>query len=1001
VGEVTINGTVGEKLKDATIEITVDNGTFDPVALYEGKDITEYFRPYDYQMTTNSNGDRSSEGTYFREDSGISQNDGLYRTYYYAPAGITISVAECTETKLVCTVSGTPLSPSTKNIEVRLLPEMFATRNPQAINNSNNSVSFSTNGKWNITSSENGSTSATLTCDTNNITGTAGQTELSTQFTITLKKAVFALDLPAGTDVSVWFSGAKGDDGWTNQLPVDVTALIASDVKMGDKTCTVKLSGTPRYGNNSSLCPMIPAQYVVRPKSNSSVFWQNYPIIGTSNVKFSISGLENEEPYMVANSADLYMYPMPYNQSGDGTWDSPGAARTYFCIYNGFFSGKESLIDSAIKGLTDRWVFSNQKGNTDTTSAEGFLYSPGGASGTEDHLDILTFRAAAYYQNTGNTATETQLKSQKKFYLSIKGTPYTVGEYPLSFFVPKNLLIDMSGEEGYTTVVIDKIPEKQGKLVIMNPLQLVFDNAQLQYKKGEVVNDYITLKKSVYSRYIMKSSVTAENLKYTVSDEFKELGLNLEPVKVTPRSIIFHVTGTIKVKKAEFDLKDAVSISYENFDGTKLDRFVEADINSNPDAKIVVGDEGYGIAGNEIDYSEREPVKVYAKIKGTNTVSGGAINLSGIDGPTLETTVAYKCYSTDGGTKWKEAKSALSAKQIAAMVNKGMTFMIADSYDKKAKGPAEGANIYEFAEIVKQEKGPKFKIDYTTWADSTGESTGQFILIGVASDKTETSYNATYLRNTFEIGIVSGKGLNEDGYGVWPVKGGLTIGAVEKSGTKEKVVKNVYYIRTAPYLGNDGKYVPAGKPVKVSVSGQQKAPNVKIDYKKEVLKGKENLSVSADDVQIVTRMSKEDAKTPIDISSYLQVGVQTEIKVWIAASEKKPASSVQIIPAAARAAAVTSGAITFNASKHTVTLSKDYEVYDAEKQKWGGVPKITDAGNHTFRIRRKADAKGGKETESYTAYAAGEEMNLVIVYGEYTSGKSTKNGILSAEIQIK
>lgn len=32
-------------------------------------------------------------------------------------------------------------------------------------------------------------------------------------------------------------------------------------------------------------------------------------------------------------------------------------------------------------------------------------------------------------------------------------------------------------------------------------------------------------------------------------------------------------------------------------------------------------------------------------------------------------------------------------------------------------------------------------------------------------------------------------------------------------------------------------------------------------------------------------------------------------------------------------------------SKHTVTLSKDYEVYDPDKEKWGGVPKVTTAGH--------------------------------------------------------
>ena len=168
----------------------------------------------------------------------------------------------------------------------------------------------------------------------------------------------------------------------------------------------------------------------------------------------------------------------------------------------------------------------------------------------------------------------------------------------------------------------------------------------------------------------------------------------------------------------------------------------------------------------------------------------------------------------------------------------------------------------------------------------------------------------------------------------------------------------------------------------------------------KIKKAKENMSVTygEDETALFTKISKEAAKTSVDISNCLQVGARTNFRIWIAASAKKPASAIQEISAAARAAVVTEGAITYNATKHTVTLGKAFEVYDTEKTKWGGIPKVQTAGTYTFRIRKKADAKGGREND--TTYAAGEEMKLVIVYGEYTAGSSTKNGILSADVQL-
>ncbi len=984
VSEVTIEGEVGKKMEPQTIEMTVSDGTFDPVALYEGKDITDYFRLWD---CWSGDGTRSVD-YYFREDTwGDTYKDGLYRKYYYAPLGITISVIECTDTKLICEVSGTPISPSQNKINVYLSPEMFATRT-SGIRFTDKNVPFSSTGKWNITTTETGSTSVTLTCDQKEIEGTAGQTELNTQFTLTLKKAMFALDLPAGTDVSVWFSGTS------KQLPVDVTAILVSDVKKGDKTCTVKLSGIPRYGCYSALNPVIPAQYILRPKKDASVYWQNYPVTNTNtNVKFSITGLENEEPYMVANSANLYMYPKIYNKTADSTYNEVNAPRAYFYLYKGYLSGKASAISGTIKALENNWLYSNQKGNLDTTSAEGFLYSPGGAEGPEDHLIILGFNPADYYQNTGNTANETQLSSQKQFYLSIKGTPYSIGEYPLSFFVPKNLLIGQGEAEGYTTVVIDKIEEKQGKLVIMNPLQLEVDNALISGKKGDQVDTYITVKTSVYSNNLMKDSLTIETLKYTVSDEFKALGLNLEPVKVTPRSVVFHMTGYIAVKEAVFNLENAVTFSYENFNNG-VERYGEIKINPNPDAviKISQGKGAYGKAGQEIDYTEREDVIIYAKNASGTKVETTYINMTK---ETFTTDMDYKAYSVDGGTKWKKVDAKLTDEQFAKLLSKGMTFAIADELDAKGKKPSDKATILTFSKTEKPDAAPKFKVDYVTWEDPSGATTGQFILTKADG----TVYTAAELRETYEIGIASGKTVDENGYGIWPTKGGLTIGGLENG----KTPKNLYYIRIP---ATETK--PASKAAKVSVTGQQKAPKEKADYKKESIKLKkgEILYFGEEISGSLTELSENaatyedyagkivkggDSGKVVDISAYI-TDTRNTVLIWTAANAKKPASAIQTIKLAARAPIA---AETITCAKGKMTLDKKYEVYDPAKGKWGGAPKVTESGE--YKIRLKMTVKAGKEND--TTYAAGLEGTLKITYGEWDTAKH-KNGITAASIVI-
>lgn len=288
IGEVTISGTVGTPLKEQTFEITVENGKLDPVALYVGKDISDYCTQWDFRT-----GNRSAI-YFFREDSSKDEGSGaredsLYKIYYYKPLGVKVTVAECTDTKLTCMVSGTPITPSTSKLYVYLTPEMFA-ECTQRVDNSCSCLLPDTSGKWNIASKDGstGAASVSLTCEQNSIEGQAGVTELNTSFTITLKNAIFAKDMEKGTDVSVWFSGIYDQNNFSINLPVDVAAVLTADVHVGDTSCTAKLTGTPRYGCFNYLNPCIPAQYVIGAGKASAAFWRNKVLCCTSNVEFKI-----------------------------------------------------------------------------------------------------------------------------------------------------------------------------------------------------------------------------------------------------------------------------------------------------------------------------------------------------------------------------------------------------------------------------------------------------------------------------------------------------------------------------------------------------------------------------------------------------------------------------------------------------------------------------------------------------------------------------------------
>ena len=396
----------------------------------------------------------------------------------------------------------------------------------------------------------------------------------------------------------------------------------------------------------------------------------------------------------------------------------------------------------------------------------------------------------------------------------------------------------------------------------------------------------------------------------------------------------------------------------------------------------------------------KQDVKVYAKDASGAQVESTYINLTT---EKLVTEFDYKCYSIDGGTKWKTATKKLTDKNIASMLNKGMTLMLADKFDSKAKQPSDDAAVYTFDTINARPAAPKLKVDYSVYPNASGAAANQWGL---------TDSNGAAL-TTDDLALLDfgatdskGKNLTDAGYGSWPASGGLRVAPLSSG----KSVALTYFVRVAPVAGS-GEYTPASKVVKIKAKGLQKAPSLKVDYKNEVIKLKKDMSIyfgsnvpssgtipalsdsaaAYDDYagKICKVTTADQAKTGVKIGPYLTNARNTVI-IWSEATAKKPASALQTIELAARAE---TEAKTLTVSKGKLTLPKTYEVYDAEKGKWGSLPKITESCE--LKIRVKATAKGGKESD--TTYAAGEIATLKITYGVYDTAKD-KSGITAAEI---
>jgi M6 family metalloprotease-like protein len=330
---------------------------------------------------------------------------------------------------------------------------------------------------------------------------------------------------------------------------------------------------------------------------------------------------------------------------------------------------------------------------------------------------------------------------------------------------------------------------------------------------------------------------------------------------------------------------------------------------------------------------------------------------------TLPDGFAIAAYSVNGGTKWKTGTP-----NLPKLLDRELRLVVTNQYDRRAKRPAPDAVTYSFPGIRARPKANAERLAPYYPAETDDR--------WVLAKKSDASGAAVYAG--YEWAATSN---NKTPDGAWtPVSAdGFALLAGK---TKQR-----FLVRTVPAAAY-GMYTPSSKVFKVTPKNLGKAPNSKIDYKKEILKLKRGDAYAVGDGGFVLVTSN----TELDVAELITDG--TAIHVKKAATGKKPATEIQTFTPQPRAALE---ALTLTCADGKITTNlKAYEVYDAAKNKWGKLPKVTASG--TYQIRLKSTAKAQSNIWSGSAASAAE--TLTVTFGVYNETKN-KRGITAAVIEVQ
>lgn len=202
---------------------------------------------------------------------------------------------------------------------------------------------------------------------------------------------------------------------------------------------------------------------------------------------------------------------------------------------------------------------------------------------------------------------------------------------------------------------------------------------------------------------------------------------------------------------------------------------------------------------------------------------------------------AITAYSIDGGVTWKAGTPVDKDGTVSKFLNNGGTLVLTNVYDKKIKKPGDKAVIFTFEPVAKRPKAneERLNVNYAILADNSGSTYGAWTLAVRGAN--------SYTIDGYEVSSSSDSKKPDSDWTEFP-----------KEGIQVSASKQVYFIRKAPVKGVVNRL--ASKPFKVTTLPVQKAPSIKPDYKKELIKGKAGCSIAVSgEVHTFTKADKGDA----------------------------------------------------------------------------------------------------------------------------------------------
>ncbi len=218
---------------------------------------------------------------------------------------------------------------------------------------------------------------------------------------------------------------------------------------------------------------------------------------------------------------------------------------------------------------------------------------------------------------------------------------------------------------------------------------------------------------------------------------------------------------------------------------------------------------------------------------------------------------------------------------------------------------------------------------------------------------------------------------------------GLPLLSAAEQAMKKKAMKIEFRV-----AANTSTMTPASAPKKITQPKQTKAPTVKVDYKKEIIKLKGGVSIAYADAPTADPSTLKFSQVQgdeISVSDAITTG--KVMYFYLNATEKKSRSAIQRVKFAPRHIRPDNqeGLVV---EKGKLKLTKGFEVYAAEKGKWGSFPK----GEKVVSLRRKADAKYNKKTGASTGNAASVSVTAKVAYDK--DGKTVLSAVSPDKLSL-